>query len=204
MRRTSSGWRQLRRVAEKRRLANPPSKLRIQNPQARGATPLEIGRVLVATHEPHRVTGRDVIWELVLEAQVIDNRGAVMMLPAGVNKATGLEYALRELALSRHEVAGVGDAENDHLFLERCECAVAVANAAPSIKATADFVTAPENGNGVIELIDELIADDLRRLTGTLPQHSSRLSSSRSTWLWPSAIRRKGPSGNLLMQRTSH
>ncbi|MDP2762836.1 MAG: HAD family hydrolase, partial [Sideroxyarcus sp.] len=137
---------------EETRLANPPSKLLIQGLQARGVEPLEIGQVMVATHAPHRAAVQDVIWELGLEAQVIGNRGAVMVLPAGVNKATGLEYALRELGLSRHEVVGVGDAENDHSFLERCECAVAVANAAPSIKAIAAFVTAAENGNGVIEL----------------------------------------------------
>ena len=156
---------------EETRLANPPSKLLIQNLQARGVTPLEIGQALVGTHEPHRATVQDVIWELGLEAQVIGNRGAVMVLPAGINKATGLEYALRELGLSRHEVVGIGDAENDHSFLERCECAVAVANAAPSIKGIVAFVTSAENGNGVIELIDELIADDLHRLQGSLPQH---------------------------------
>jgi len=156
---------------EETRLANPPSKLLIQNLRARGVAPLEIGQVLVATHEPHRATVQDVIWELGMEVQVIGNRGAVMVLPAGVNKATGLEYALRELGLSRHEVVGVGDAENDYSFLERCECAVAVANAAPSIKAIAAFVTKAENGNGVVELIDELIANDLHRLQGALPQH---------------------------------
>ncbi|HUW25904.1 MAG TPA: HAD family hydrolase [Gallionella sp.] len=156
---------------EETRLTNPPSKLLIQNLRARGVEPLEIGQVLVATHATHRAAVQDVIWELGLEAQVIGNRGAVMVLPAGVNKATGLEYALHELGLSRHEVVGIGDAENDHSFLERCECAVAVANAAPSIKAIADFVTVAENGNGVIELINELITDDLRRLAGSLPQH---------------------------------
>lgn len=156
---------------EEMRLASPPSKLLIQGLQARGVEPLEIGQVVVSTHAPHRAAVQDVIWELGLEAQVIGNRGAVMVLPAGVNKATGLEYALRELGLSRHEVAGVGDAENDHSFLERCECAVAVANAAPSIKEIAAFVTAAENGNGVIELIDELVADDLRRLEGSLSQN---------------------------------
>lgn len=156
---------------EETRLANPPSELLIQGLQARGVEPLEIGQVLVATLAPHRAAVQDVIWELGLEAQVIGNRGAVMVLPAGVNKATGLEYALRELGLSRHEVAGVGDAENDHSFLERCECAVAVANAAPSIKQIAAFVTTAENGNGVIELIDGLVADDLRRLEGSLSQN---------------------------------
>jgi energy-coupling factor transporter ATP-binding protein EcfA2 len=66
---------------------------------------------------------------------------------------------------------GIGDAENDHSFLERCECAVAVANAARSIKQIAAFVTAAENGNGVIELIDQMITDDLRRLEGSLSRN---------------------------------
>ena len=156
---------------EETQLANPPSKLLIQGLQARGVEPLEVGQVLVATNAPHRAAVQDVIWELGLEAQVIGNRSAVMVLPAGVNKATGLEYALRELGLSRHEVAGVGDAENDHSFMEHCECAVAVANAAQSIKQIAAFVTVAESGNGVIELIDELVANDLRRLESSLPKN---------------------------------
>ena len=40
-----------------------------------------------------------------------------MVLPSGVNKATGLAAALSELGLSPHNVVGVGDAENDHAFL---------------------------------------------------------------------------------------
>jgi hypothetical protein len=47
---------------------------------------------------------------------VIFNKGAVMVLPASVNKATGLTAALRELRLPRNVLA-VGDAENDHSFL---------------------------------------------------------------------------------------
>lgn len=156
---------------EETRLANPPSELLIQGLQARGVAPIEIGQVLVATHAPHRAAVQDVIWELGLEAQVIGNRGAVMVLPPGVNKATGLEYALREQGLSRHEVVGIGDAENDHSFLERCECAVAVANATPSIQQIATLVTAAKNGNGVIELINELISDDLHGLAGSLSQN---------------------------------
>jgi hydroxymethylpyrimidine pyrophosphatase-like HAD family hydrolase len=156
---------------EEATLANPPSKRFLRELRARGVQPLDIGQVVVATFDPHRATVQDVVWELGLEAQVICNRGAVMVLPAGVNKATGLEYALRKLGLSRHEVAGIGDAENDHSFLARCECAVAVANAIPSIREAAAFVTRAENGDGVIELIDELIADDLRRVEGKLPQH---------------------------------
>ena len=160
---------------EETQLANPPSKLLVQRLQAHGVAPLEIGQVLVATHEPHRATVQDAIWELGLEAQVIGNRGAVMVLPAGINKATGLDHALRKLGLSRHEVVGIGDAENDHSFLAHCECAVAVANATPSIKQIAACVTTAESSDGVVELIDALIANDLSRLQGALPHNFIRL-----------------------------
>lgn len=156
---------------ERTRLAEPPSERFVQQLRARGVAPLEIGQVLVATHAPHRSTVQDVIWELGLEAQVIGNRNAVMVLPAGINKATGLDYALRELGLSRHEVVGIGDAENDQSFLRHCECAVAVANAAASTREVADIVTSAQNGDGVIELIDELITDDLQRTTGKLTRN---------------------------------
>ncbi len=165
------------KTCEEIRLANPPTKLLVQGLRARGVEPLEIGEVIVATNAPHRQTVQDVVWELGLEAQVIANRGAIMVLPAGVNKAAGLAHALRKLSLSRHEVVGVGDAENDHSFLDHCECAVAVANAVPAIKEEVDFAVNAENGAGVRELIDELIADDLARMEGRLPRHLILLGS---------------------------
>lgn len=158
-------------------LANPPAKALVKGLRARGVAPLDIGQVIVATDAPHRRTVQDLVWELGLEAQVIGNRGAVMVLPAGVNKGTGLDHALRKLGLSRHEVVGIGDAENDHSFLERCEAAVAVANALPALKETAAIVTTRENGDGVVELVDELVADDLQRLAGSLGQHSIMLGT---------------------------
>jgi len=96
-----------------------------------------------------------------LELQVICNKGAVMVLPRGVDKANGLETALNQLSLSRHNAVGVGDAENDLAFLGICECAAAVENALPTVKARADFVLREARGAGVIELIDCLLANDL-------------------------------------------
>jgi hydroxymethylpyrimidine pyrophosphatase-like HAD family hydrolase len=145
-------------------LANPPSKGLLRALRARSVAPLEVGAVIVSTLEPQRAAVQDALWELGLEAQVIGNRGAVMILPAGINKASGLEQALRKMGFSRHETVGIGDAENDHSFLERCECAVAVANATASLKENVTFVTAGANGLGVRELIDALIEDDLARV----------------------------------------
>jgi HAD superfamily hydrolase (TIGR01484 family) len=155
---------------ETRVLAEPPPPKFVETLRARGVRPLSVGNVIVATFEPHEKTVLDTIREFGLELQVIFNKGAVMVLPSGVNKATGLIAALAELGLSPHNAVGAGDAENDHAFLKVCECSVAVANALPALKATADMVTRSDHGAGVAELIDELIANDLV-LFRTLARH---------------------------------
>src|SRR5829696_7465795 len=96
--------------------------------------PVSVGRVIVATYEPHETTVLQVIRELGLERQVIFNKGAVMVLPSGVNKATGLKCALEELKLDAANVVGVGDAENDHALLQLCGLGAAVQNALPALK----------------------------------------------------------------------
>lgn len=138
----------------------------------RGVDPLAVGRVIVATWQPHETAVLEAIRELGLEWQVIFNKGAVMALPSGVNKATGLQAALRELGLSPHNVVGVGDAENDHAFLSQCECAVVVSNALPSLKKQADWVTPADHGDGVVELIERLLASDLEELAPALSRHA--------------------------------
>jgi hypothetical protein len=87
-----------------------------------------------------------------------------MVLPPSVNKRSGLEAALAKLGLSAHNCVGVGDAENDHAFLSLCEFSVAVQNALPAVKDTADWVTDADHGAGVCQLIERLLADDLLSL----------------------------------------
>jgi Mrp family chromosome partitioning ATPase len=106
-----------------------------------------------------------------LELQVIFNKGAVMVLPPGVNKASGLRRALDALKLSPHNTVGVGDAENDHAFLAACECGAAVANALGSLKAQVDVVIDADHGAGVQDLIDRIIATDLKELNPRLSRH---------------------------------
>ena len=156
---------------ERKRLGEPPPEKFLSELRRCKVEPLSQGEVIVATWTPHETIVLDVIRKLGLELQVIFNKGAVMVLPAGKNKATGLAAALAEMDLSPHNVAGIGDAENDHAFLGLCECAVAVANALPMLKEKADFITAEKNGAGVVELIDEIIADDLKNREVALSRH---------------------------------
>jgi hydroxymethylpyrimidine pyrophosphatase-like HAD family hydrolase len=149
-------------------LGPPPSIEFIDRLRSLGVHPLDVGQVILATWTPHQTSVLQAVQEMGLELLIGFNRAAVMVVPVGINKSTGVEYALRKLGLSFHEAVGVGDAENDHSFLRRCECAVAVANAVASIRDRAAFVTRHEAGRGVAELVDELIATDLVRMQGKL------------------------------------
>lgn len=143
-----------------RPIAAPPPPALIDELKRRGV-PLSVGRTILATVVPHEHAVLAAIRDLGLEWHVVFNKGAVMVLPPGVTKATGLAPALEELGIPPDRVVGVGDAENDHAFLQMCGLSVAVANALPAVKATADVVTAGARGAGVIELIDRMLADDL-------------------------------------------
>jgi HAD superfamily hydrolase (TIGR01484 family) len=149
---------------EEKPLGESPPEEFIKALQERGVDSLAVGKVIVATWHPHETTVLEVIRELGLEWQVIFNKGAVMVLPSGINKAFGLSAALDEMGLSPHNTVSVGDAENDHALLDSCGCGVAVANALPMLKEHADYVTKGERGAGVVELIDRLIASDLAEL----------------------------------------
>jgi hydroxymethylpyrimidine pyrophosphatase-like HAD family hydrolase/GTPase SAR1 family protein len=152
-------------------LAQPPPPAFAKELRCRGALPLAEGRVIVATWEPHEAKVFETIRDLGLEMQVIFNKGAVMILPSGVNKASGLKAALKELQLSPHNVVAVGDAENDHAMLELAEAGVAVSNALPSLKEHADLITAGERGHGVRELIEKLLLNDMPELAPVLKRH---------------------------------
>jgi hydroxymethylpyrimidine pyrophosphatase-like HAD family hydrolase len=142
-------------------LAPPPPPEFAQELARRGVDRVAVGRVIVAAWEPHQDTILHTIHDLALELQVIFNKGAVMVLPTGVNKATGLEAALCELGLSRHNIVAVGDAENDHALLQASEVGAAVANALPALKAHADVVLDGDHGAGISELVDRIVDDDL-------------------------------------------
>lgn len=148
-------------TGETKLLAEPPPRVFIDALRRRGVSPLSTGSVIVASEQPEDAKILAVIRELGLELQVIYNKGAVMVLPSGVNKGTGLLAALSEMCLSHHNAIGLGDAENDHALLSASECGIAMSNSIPSLKERADLTTSAPNGKGVEEVINRLLLDDL-------------------------------------------
>jgi hypothetical protein len=143
-------------------LCGPPPEKFVDALRKARVQPLEVGHVIVATREPQEMLVLQIIRDLGLELQVIFNKGAVMVLPTGVNKATGLDRALNKLGLAPETVVAIGDAENDHAFFDFCGLSVAVANALPAVREHADVTTVASHGAGVVELIQGLMAGAFR------------------------------------------
>jgi HAD superfamily hydrolase (TIGR01484 family) len=156
---------------ELRPQGDPPPPGFVEDLRRRGVERISVGEVIVATWEPHQATVLDTIKDHGLEHQIVFNKGAVMVLPPNVNKRTGLAAALAEMGVSEHNVVGVGDAENDLGFLAASECGVAVSNALPSVKDEADLVMNADHGDGVVELAEMLLEDDLARVDPNLKRH---------------------------------
>lgn len=166
-------------TGESRLLAEPVPAGLPEALREHGVTPVGVGRSIVGTWRPHGCTVLKVLGELGIDRQIIFNKRSLMILPTGVNKASGLRAALEEMKISPHNVVAVGDAENDLPMLKLCACGVAVANALKSVKDGADLMTSAAHGEGVEELIAELLRDDLARWLAPGGEHGLLLGSAK-------------------------
>lgn len=115
------------------------------------------------------------IRKLELPLMLVFNRSRVMVLPQGINKATGLREALNTMRLSLHNCIGIGDAENDHALLDACEIGVAISWGSKSLQEIADYVLEGSGPEALARYIREVSsqtklpphrADDRRVLLG--------------------------------------
>lgn len=95
-----------------------------------------------------------------LDAEFRDNRGKIIMLPPGVDKAYGLRRALELLGVDGF-VAAVGDSEVDRELLSVADFKAVVADADAELKRVADYVASKEDGEGVVEVIELLLSKNL-------------------------------------------
>ena len=128
----------------------------------------------MAVDGEHAETVVEVIGELGLDCQIVRNRAALMVLPAGVTKGTGLGAVLTEMNLSPHNTVAVGDAENDLSLFGMAEIGVAVANALPSVRRRADLVLEERDGAGVAELLAGPYLSGARRWCSAAPVDRDR------------------------------
>jgi hydroxymethylpyrimidine pyrophosphatase-like HAD family hydrolase len=149
-------------------LAQAPPEILLQELRRRHVTPLSVGSSIVRTVQANEAEVSAALRKLQLDFQLVTNPGALMMLPAGVNKASGVWAALRELGVSRHNLVAIGDGQNDLALFEFAEHAVAVQNADTLVKRVANRTTQGSYCEGFLELARDLIATDL---AGAAPRH---------------------------------
>ena len=159
---------------EVRRLGDAPEAALIDALQRRGV-PFDVGSSILATTVRHSEAALAAIRETGVERSLVFNKGAVMLLPGGVTKGTGLAVALDVTHLSARNLAGIGDAENDHAFLSMCECAAAVADAVPALRERADVVADAPGHRGSLEFIERHVLRDLAELAPRLTRHDLRI-----------------------------
>jgi len=154
---------------KRRLLARRPSRKLVSALRARNVEPLSVGRAIVATLRGQRHLVSQMIQELGLPLEIILNKRSLMVLPQGINKASGLLDALREIRVSPEDTVGVGDGENDQDFLAVCGYSAAVGNALPGLKRNVDVVMSASYGAGVTELVKGLLNGGEIRSAGTRP-----------------------------------
>ncbi|OBH27587.1 HAD family hydrolase [Mycobacterium sp. E342] len=132
----------------------PPVGPDLDEALAKREIPYRRGEVLVAVDGEHLADVAEVIGELGMDYQLVRNRAALMVLPAGITKGTGLTALLETMNLSPHNTVAVGDAENDLSLLAVAEVGAAVANAVSSLRRSADVVLDEPGGAGVTGLLN--------------------------------------------------
>ena len=132
-----------------RRLLAAPIDARLDAALSSADVPFRRGEVLLAGAAADEAAILAQVRALQLGCQTVANRGELMVVPAGMTKASGLYHALGELGLSFHNAVAVGDAENDLALLEMSELGIAVGDAVETLKAAADIVLAEPDGEGV-------------------------------------------------------
>lgn len=145
---------------ERRLLARRLPRKLIEALRARRIKPLSVGRAVVSTSRGQKQVISTVIGQLGLPLELIPNKRSLMVLPRGVNKATGLMGALRAIGVAPADTVGIGDGENDEDFLALCGYSAAVANALPRLKRKVDVVMSARHGNGVVELVNRLLGGE--------------------------------------------
>lgn len=119
----------------------------------RWGVPYTPGRIMIASYRSYEQPVRAAMTELDLQRDIILNKNDLMVLPPGVDKASGLQAGLERLGIAAAAVVGIGDAENDLALFRAVGLRVAVGNALDVLKAQADLVMQAPNGAGVTEFV---------------------------------------------------
>ncbi len=131
----------------------PPPPPRLLAELDRRGIPYQVGRVIVGVSRADEGPVREALRATAVSLELAYNRGAMMLLPAGVSKGAGVQQVVRAFGLSPHDVLALGDAENDLELFEACGWAGCPASAVPAVRSRADWVFPGQNGTAIAAAI---------------------------------------------------
>ncbi|WP_158235220.1 HAD family hydrolase, partial [Pseudomonas sp. 2822-15] len=96
------------------------------------------------------------------DAEIIIWDDGYEILARHVSKWSAIKETIRAYGIRKEEIAAFGDGPNDIQMLENAGIGIAMGNAKPNIKSSANFVTLNHNDNGLAEFIEQhLIYSDM-------------------------------------------
>jgi len=130
----------------------------------------QVGRVIVGTARADEAGVKEALAAAGVTRDLIYNRAALMLLPAGVSKGSGLQHVLRFLGFSPHDVLALGDAENDLPLFDACGFSGCPGDSLPAVRERVDWVFPGAHGDGIAAAITEQILQD-RLAVELSPRH---------------------------------
>ena len=114
------------------------------------------GECIISTENLSDEETREILSDISGLSTIV-NIDSVMILPAAVDKGTGVRWLQEKMNITRDEMAGVGDGENDLVLRDTCGYFGAPATAVEAVRAKADYVAMREYGKGTSEFVDHLM-----------------------------------------------
>jgi hydroxymethylpyrimidine pyrophosphatase-like HAD family hydrolase len=142
--------------------------------------PLEHGLAIVATWTPYEETVWRVLGETGSDAAIVHNKGALMVLPPGAAKGSGLARLLELCGYSPRNLVTFGDGENDLSLFQISETSVAVADAVPSLIEAADLVMSRPGSDGVLAALETYWLSGRSPDMPRRPEHSILLGTDET------------------------
>ncbi len=84
----------------------------------------------------------------------------IEIMPLNVDKAASLDRMLEAIGLTKDDAISCGDGFNDISMIQYAGVGVAGGNAQPAVKEAADYITATNDEDGLVEVIDKFILTD--------------------------------------------
>src|SRR5512144_2829941 len=158
----------------------PPVPARLLGELERRGIYYQVGRVIVGTGRAAEAGVREALRAAGVTRDLIMNRAALMLLPSGVSKGSGVQQVLRFLEISPHDVLALGDAENDLALFDACGFSACPGNSIAVVRERVDWVLPGGAGNDVGAAIVGPVLED-RLAVQQSPRHRIALGWGATT-----------------------